>query len=313
VGADTDGSGEAVNGGAPGQAGSGVDEATRIPDALTRADLWPLVNICGGVFMLELGNVMGSLAFELRRKRDDSVEENSAANFGYYFTTSASYVSWSAAVASVPVYISVFPDRAFRLSPRGRLFFTLGLALSIGGNVLDLLAGAQRYRADFLFQDYLSTGTDFDYYYDRYRRGYLVYTVERITSYAFWGLGGAGMITAFFLPGEREALISGFWDRTALVGGMTLVGLGSVTGALALYYRQSHVSGGGDEADYNRYVLTSVLSYGFWALGGTAMILPLFTDIGRGKVAVEEESKPLRPEQLMLVPAPGGAILRFSY
>jgi hypothetical protein len=44
------------------------------------------------------------------------------------------------------------------------------------------------------------------------------------------------------------------------------------------------------------------------------MILPLFMDIGRGKgAAVEEESKPLRPEQLMLVPAPGGAILRFSY
>ena len=124
------------------------------------------------------------------------------------------------------------------------------------------------------------------------------------------------MITAFFLSGPRENPISGFWDRAALVGGMTMVGLGSVTRTLALNARQTHVQAGGDETAYNRYVLNSVLSYSLWALGGTAFILPFVTDLGGGrrdKNASEEGLTERRPENLQLLPIANGVVLRIAY
>jgi hypothetical protein len=178
------------------------------------------------------------------------------------------------------------------------------------------MAGAQRYRSDFLYDDYLSAGTGFDELYSRYRRAYIFYSVERLSSYSLWLIGGGGMITAFFLSGPRENPISGFWDRAALIGGMTMVGLGSVTRTLALNARQSHVQSGGDDTAYDRYVLNSVLSYSLWALGGTALILPFVTDLGRGKkdpAAPEDELSEPRPEKLQLLPMANGVMLRISY
>ena len=305
-----------VTDGGMGQAGEGVEEAAPTSVKLSRADVWPLVNICGGMFMLELGNVMGSVGFELRRTVSESAGDTSAANFGYYFTTSLSYVSWSAAVASVPTYLRFFPEKAFKLSQRGRRLYTAGVLLSISGNVLDLLACDQRYKNGFLYDDYMSAGTGFDELYDRYRRGYILYSVERWSSYAFWLLGGAGMIGAFFIPGPVESPIEGFWDRAILTGGITLVGLGSVTRTLALNAKQKHIESGGDEQAYDRYILNSVLSYSLWAVGGVGMVLPFFTDIRRGKA--DAQITPVRPEklrveQLRLVPLPQGMVLRISY
>ncbi len=289
----------------------------------SKADLWPLVNICGGVFLLELGNVMGSTGFELRRKISDTyVDYNEASwNFdalwntynsayiGYFVTTTLSYVSWSLAVASIPTYLAVFPDRAFQLSRWGKTLFTAGAALSIAGNVLDLMAGAQRYTNDFLYEDYKVA--DLDELYTRYRNGYILYSIERLTSYAFWLVGGAGMITAFFIPGPREEPISGFWDKASLIGGASLVGLGSVTRTVAFNHRQTFIeSDGKDEKAYDRYVLNSVLSYGFWAVGGVGMLLPFFTDIGGAKARAEPQQA--RPEKLRLLPLPNGVVIDIS-
>ena len=291
---------------APGEgAGPGPDLSPGPTEKLGKADLWPLVNICGGMFLLELGNVMGSTGFELRRKISD-------AQFGYSFTTTLSYVSWSLAVASVPTYLAVFPDRAFRLSRWGKTLFTAGAALSIAGNVLDLMAAAQRYTNDFLYEDYMAAGIDVDELYTRYRNGYILYSIERLTSYAFWLVGGAGMITAFFIPGPKEEPISGFWDKVSLVAGVSLVGLGSVTRTVALNHRQTFIeSDGMDEKAYDRYVLNSVLSYGFWAVGGVGMLLPFFTDIGGGKTRAEPRQ--VRPEKLRLLPLPNGVALQISF
>ncbi|MBA7569062.1 hypothetical protein ES708_10799 [subsurface metagenome] len=290
-----------------------------------KADLWPLVNICGGMFLLELGNVMGSTGFELRRKISDTYVEYSEASwnfgdlwksynsayFGYFFTTTLSYLSWSLAVASVPTYLAVFPDRAFRLSRWGKTLFTAGAALSIAGNVLDLMAGAQRYTNDFLYEDYMAAGTDLDELYTRYRNGYILYSIERLTGYAFWLVGGAGMITAFFIPGPKEEPISGFWDKASLVAGVSLVGLGSVTRTVALNHRQTFIeSDGMDEKAYDRYVLNSILSYGFWAVGGVGMLLPFFTDIGSAKARAEPRQA--RPEKLRLLPLPNGIAIDIS-
>jgi len=309
-GADTGGAGRRITDGALKQPGEG-DDTEGSSGKLTRADLWPLVNICGGMFMLELGNVMGSLGFELNRRISEPDGEAGSATFGYYFTTSLSYVSWSAAVASVPAYLLFFPDKAFMLSKRGKRIFTAGVMLSISGNVLDLLASEQRYTNDFLYDNYLSAGTGFDELHDQYRRGYILYSAERLTSYAFWLLGGAGMIGAFFIPGPEESPIEGFWDRAVFVGGMTLVGLGSVTRTLALAARQTHVDSGGDEKAYDRYVLNRALSYSFWALGGLGMVLPFAADFGGEKPTAEATQ--LRPEQLRLVPLPNGMILQYAY
>jgi TolB-like protein len=320
------GTGEGT-GRSPEDSGSGA--AQRSAERLGRADLWPLASICGGVFLLELGNVMGSTSFELRRRISDFYldYDETSWNFGelwktydsayvdYYTTATISYISWSAAVASVPTYLFAFPDRAFRLSRWGIVAFSAGIALSVSGNVLDLAACAQRYRNDFLYQDYMSAGTGQDELWDRYRRGYVVYSVERLTGYAFWLLGGAGMITAFFLPGPKEQPVSGFWDKTFLVGGMGLIGLGSVTRTLALNHRQTHVESGGDETEYDRYVLNSVLSYTLWALGGAGMLLPFLTDIGREEAEEGQEPSPERgrPERLRLLPMCNGVALRLSY
>jgi len=313
--------------------GAGIrpDLTPGLTEKLGKADLWPLVNICGGMFLLELGNFMGSTGFELRRKISDSYVDYSEASwnfdelwktynsayFGYFFTTTLSYVSWSLAVASVPTYLAVFPDRTFRLSRWGKTLFTAGAAVSIAGNVLDLMAGAQRYTNDFLYEDYMAAGTDLDELYTRYRNGHILYSIERLSSYAFWLIGGAGMITAFFIPGPKEEPISGFWDKASLVAGVSLVGLGSVTRTVALNHRQTFIENdGSDENAYDRYVLNSVLSYGFWAVGGLGILLPFLTDIGGGKATADDQHAPadeLRPEKLRLLPLPNGIMLRISY
>jgi len=315
AGEETEGFERDVTEGAVGQPGEGTDDAAGASVKLSRADLWPLVNICGGMFMLELGNVMGSMGFELRKKMSESAGDTSTATFGYYSSTVLSYVSWSAAVASVPTYLIFFPEKAFKLSQWGKRLFTAGMLLSITGNVVDLLACDQRYTNDFLYDDYLSAGTGFDELYDRYHRGYILYSVERLTSYAFWLLGGAGMIGAFFIPGPVESPIEGFWDRAVLTGGIALVGLGSVTRTLALNAKQTHIDSGGDEKAYARYILNSVLSYSLWAAGGVGMVLPFVTDFGRGKTDAQTPARPekLRFEQLRLIPLPHGMVLRISY
>ena len=296
--------------------GEGMEATPPQPIQLTRADRWPLMTICGGMFMLELGNVMGSVGFELRRTMVETARDPKWATFGYYTTTSLSYVSWSAAVASVPTYLLVFPEKAFKLSERGQRFFTAGVMLTMAGNVLDLLACNQRYTNIFLFEDYENAGTDFDELYKRYVWGYVFYSAERWGSYALWLLGGAGMIGAFFVPGPAESPIQGFWDRAILTAGTTLVGLGSVTRTLALNARQKHIESGGDEEAYTRYIRNSVLSYSLWAAGGIGMVLPFIADIGRGKA--DAQAAPLRPEklrfeQLQLLPLPQGMVLRISY
>jgi len=294
--------------------------------ALTKSDVWPLVTICSGMFFLEVGNAAASTGFELRRRTSDAYleYEQTSWNFdelyksynsaykGYIFSTVLSYVSWSAAVASIPTYLYVFPDRAFRLSKWGKIAFTSGAALSIAGNILDLLACSQRYRTDFLLEDYNAAGTGHDELWDSYQKGYTLYSVERLSSYAFWLIGGSAMIGAFFIPGEREQLIESFWEKTSLVGGISLIGLGSLTRTLALNFRQSYVEGGGsDEKAYDRYLLYSVLSYGFWAVGGTGMLLPFFADLGGGGRR-EAQPAPLNPEQLRLLPLPNGLLLQIS-
>jgi hypothetical protein len=303
-------------GGSIAQAEDGLGGTESKPVERTRADLWPLLTICGGMFMLELGNVMGSVGFELQQTMVETARDPKWATIGYYTATSLSYVSWSAGVASVPTYLLVYPERAFELSERGKRFFTTGVMLTVAGNVLDLLACNQRYTNEFLFEDYESAGTDFDELYKRYQWGYIVYSVERWSSYALWLLGGTGMITAFFIRGPAESPIEGFWDRAILTAGTTLVGLGSVTRTLALNARQKHIESGGDEEAYTRFLVNSVLSYSLWAAGGIGMLLPFIADFGRGKA--DAQATPVRPEklqfeQLQIVPLPQGMVLRISY
>jgi len=319
------GGSESGDGRENGQTQTAAEKRIASPEKRNRADLWALVDICGGMFLLELGNVMGSTSSELLRRVSETYidygetswnfdalwQTYSSAYRGYVFSNILAYVSWSASVASIPTYLFVFPEQAFRLSRLGSIVFASGAGLSAAGNVLDLMAGAQRYRNDFLYADYMSAGTDHDELFDRYRNGYILYSVERLTSYGLWLLGGAGMITAFFLPGEKMEPISGFWEKTMLVGGISLIGLGSVTRSVALNYRQNHIDSGGNEDDYQRYVLNSVLSYTLWALGGAGMVLPFVLELGKEKTAVETTK--VRPEQLQLLPVANGLILRVNY
>ncbi len=304
----------------------GLEEEEKLPAEYSRADVWSLVTICSGIFLLETGNIAAAASFELHRKISDTYFEyertswnfdelwrsDSSARFGYYFSTTLSYLSWTLGVASIPTYLYLFPEQAFSLSRWGRIIFTVGTALSIGGNVLDLLACTQRYRNDFLYEDYQAAGTDVDELKTRYDRGYVLYSVERLTSYAFWLIGGGGMITAFFIPGEKRSSIVGFWDKASLIAGVSLVATGSLTRTLALNYRQTFIeSDGKKDTAYDRYVLCSVLSYGFWAVGGTAMLLPLFVDLG--KTPADSEIEEPRSEALRLVPLPNGLILQYSW
>jgi TolB-like protein len=299
-------------------------------ESAARGKFWTSLSGAGAALLGLLGNVSGSMAFELRHSSDEAYADYLAAASGfdalwkdytglytgYAATTIGAYSCWTLAAAAPPLYLGLDRRGAFQLTPVGRRLYAWGTALTVAGSFLDLLAGAQRYRVDFLYDDYMSAGADWDRLYDRYVAGYALYMTERIVSYTLWGLGAAGAAGAFFLRGERQPVVAGFLEKALTVVGTALISGGSVTGTVALNARQEYAnSGGADNRAYDRYVGYSVASCLLWAAGGTALLLPVVRDLPgskRGRGAPAEEL-PRRPAELRLLPAPGGLLLQVSW
>lgn len=293
-------------------------------------DTWVQLSAAGGAFLGLLGNVSGSLSFLLHRSSDEAYADYEAATMdfdalwqrytrlhgGYAASAIGSYTFWTLAAAAAPVHWGLFPEKAFELTGLGRRAYVWGTGLTVAGHVLDLLAAAQSYTVEFLYDDYQSAGTDRDRLYTRYVAGRVVYVSEQVLSYALWGAGAAGAGGAFLLRGEREPVVEGVLEKALTVAGTALLSAGGFTRTAALNARQEYaVSGGLDEQAHSRYVGWAAASCALWAAGGAALIVPVLAELpggGRGEAGAQGEQGE-RPTRVSLLPAPGGLVVRVAW
>jgi hypothetical protein len=163
-----------------------------------------------------------------------------------------------------------------------------------------------------------------DSLFSEYESGYTLYSVSRILSYSFWGLGTAALVGSFFLPGERTPVISGPLDRWLTAAGTVLIAGGSLAQSIALHTRRlsqerfsAYLEGTTNldqlysdyHAAYTGYVVCSVLAYSFWALGGAGILTALFVTPSR---LDKEREKPQPAATALILPARDGLTLLIS-
>ncbi len=279
---------------------------------------------------MELGNIASSMSFELLLQSDESYQRYADASSGldalyqeyerdragYLALAITSYAGWGLGASAALTSLFLFPKEAYGLSRWGRAVFASGLSLTLAGNVLGLMAGNQSLINVELYNRYLNATANADSLFAEYRSGYVLYSVSRILSYSFWTLGGAAMVGAFFLPGQRTPTISGPLDRWLVGAGIALMTGGSLAQSTALYGRRlakqryaAYLGATGNldqlyadyRAAYTGYVVSSVLAYSFWALGGAGILTALFVT----PAAAGDKRESPRPVTLVL-PTPDG-------
>jgi TolB-like protein len=277
-----------------------------------------------GLLAMEVGNITSSIGFEMLLQSDESYQRYLEASaeldslygayqkdYGAYLGLEiTSFTGWGLGASAVVTSLFLRPRETYPLSRLGKIAFTTGLSLTLLGNMLGLLAGNQKLINTELYDRYLSATTDADRLFSEYKSGYALYSVSRILSYSFWGLGTAAWVGSFFLAGERTPVISGPLDRWLTAAGMVLIGGGSLAQSLALHLRRMSPTldqlYADNRAAYNGYVACSVLAYGFWALGGAGILTALFvTPSGLDKVG----EKPEKPATAFILPVQNGLTL----
>jgi hypothetical protein len=267
----------------------------------------------GGLLGMELGNVASPLSFELLLQSDESYQRYLEASSGldamyqeyqreyagYLALGITSFAGWGLGTAAIETSLFLFPSETYGLSRWGRAVFASGLSLILAGNVLGLMAGNQSLINIELYNRYLTATANFDSLFAEYRSGYVLYSVSRILSYSFWTLGGAAMIGAFFLPGQRTPTISGPLDRWLTAVGSALLAGGSLAQSMALQGRRLA------EQRHTAYLVGSVLAYSFWALGGAGLLTALFVT----PAATGEKREGPTPTALVLPTRDGLALL----
>jgi TolB-like protein len=294
-------------------------------------DILGLAVMSGGILFMEAGNTFGVMGFESMRKSEVLYGQYMAATGDfdalYAAYTSAqggsaifgisSYSLLGLGAAGISTSVFLLPPDAYRLSLMGKIAYSAGLACSVSGSVLALMAGNQEYAIGPLYDAYMNADADFDALYQQYRSGYTAYSLERIFGYSLWGLGGIAMAGSFFLPGEKAPMADSLWNKILFAGGTALVSGGGFTQSMALNVRQlseerykayMNATTGFDAlyADYSashgNYVLLSALSYGLLASGAAAVITSLFVPLGSPSAQASAEL----PVILSLIPLPDG-------
>ena len=294
-------------------------------------DILGLAVMSGGILFMEAGNTFGVMGFESMRKSEILYGQYMAATGDfdglYAAYTSAqggsaifgisSYSLLGLGAAGISTSVFLLPSDTYRLSFMGKIAYAAGLACSVSGNVLALMAGNQQYTNVPLYDAYMSADADWDALYQQYQSGYTAYSLERIFSYSLWGLGGVAMAGSFLLPGEKAPMADSLLNKILFAGGTALVSGGGFTQSMALNARQlseerykayMKATTGFDAlyADYSashgNYVLLSALSYGLWAGGAAAVITSLFVPLGSPSAQASAEF----PVILSLIPLPDG-------
>ncbi len=297
-------------------------------------DLLGFAVMTGGIFFIEAGNAFGVMGFESMLKSEVLYGEymKAAGDFETLYTTYAS-VQGCSTILGVSSYsllglgagglsagVFLFPSNAYRLSFWGRLAYSAGLACSVSGNTLALMAGNQEYENGLLYDAYMNATDDWAALYQQYQAGYTAYSLERIIGYSLWGLGGIAMAGSLFLPGEKAPMEDSLLNKIVFASGMALVSGGGFLQPMALNARQAaeekykaymKATTGIDTlyADYSsshgQYILLSAFSYGLLAGGAAAVITSLFIPFGTPMAQEGVET----PFNVSMIPLPNGVAL----
>ena len=284
-----------------------------------------------GVLLLGAGGIASDFGFEAQRRADaawadfTSAGVNDSTLLGNYDSNRtrsvgfglSSYALWALGAGGLSASISLLPGEALSFSPLGRLCMAAGVITGVAGNYFALKAGMQSFRNGVLWSDYAGSGGS-STGYSEYEMGYKSYMAFRVLNYALWGVAGAGVAAAPFLPGEKRAAAATPLQKILLSAGLVMMAGGSYCGSMSLNalrdseVRWSDYTGAGTndsalftayEKAYGRYLTTSILSYGLWAGGGTAVLVGLLAPFGA--IASAQETTPL---SFGVLPAPGGFI-----
>ena len=157
--------------------------------------------------------------------------------------------------------------------------------------------------------------------YGEYEDGYSLYRATRVAGYTLWGLGGAGLIGAFLIPGDREPLAPTLRDKLLLAAGMVLLTAGNIFHSCSLNALaeaeerwDEYLNAGAAqesllppyEKTYDRFTLNRFLAYGFWIGGGVLVLTSLFMP-SKGPAA---HGPAVQPVSMDLVPLDQG--IRFA-
>ena len=282
-----------------------------------------------GAIAMQVASIASAISFELQQTSEEAYTSylQAAADvqdfYSAYAWTYTGHLAlglgadglWAGGATAVAAAVFKYPQETYVLSRSGRAMFAASWSLILSGNVLGLLAGNQYYTNEKLYQDYLQAAADIEDFRKRYEAGHAWYLTSRILSYSFWGLGGAGLVCASLLPGDRTPILSGPRDRWLMAGGTALVAAGSLFQSMALNTRElaedrykDYLAASADTGDfYNSYlsartqnVIYSILAYTLWAGGGVGILGSLFTNPDRGRPQKEPQAA------LVIVPTPAG-------
>jgi len=281
-----------------------------------------------GAIAMQVASIASAVSFELQQTSEEAYTSylQAASDVQDFYSAYAwAYTGhfalglgadglWAGGATAVAAAVFKYPQETYVLSRAGKAMFAASWSLILSGNVLGLLAGNQYYTNEMLYQDHHQFSERFD-------AGHAWYLTTRILSYSFWGLGGAGLVCASLLPGDRTPILSGPRDRWLMAGGTALVAAGSLFQSIALNTRElaedrykDYLAASADTGDfYNSYlsartqnVIYSVLAYTLWAGGGAGILGSLFLSPDRGRPQKEPRAA------LVIVPTPTGLAVWIS-
>lgn len=246
-------------------------------------------------------------------------------NQGSYEALSiASYSFWGAGLAAAGG--TWFFTDSLSLSFWGRVTYAAGLLFCLEANVFTILASNQALTTLNSWQDYISAESDPQNLYSLYRQDQETLSIFRIWALSTLGIGTVLQSGAPFIPGEKHPLAPSLLNKILLTSGALFLSAGNLMSAVAFNTRSSleeefdaYMASEGSAAAalyqdsyqslHERYRGQSLLTYGLWALGGTASLVSLFVPFGSG------EPVAALPFDFTVIPVSGGvgAVFHYSY
>ncbi len=217
---------------------------------------------------------------------------------------------------TIGVGINYLLDDSLAFSKTGKYLFSISYGMNTLGNAVATLSSQLSFISMHKYLEYSYTDTDFTSKYNAYRDSLLWPAAARYTAYGLWGLGYAGIITSYFLPGERKPMIVSRKARRLMSWGSALTGFGNISSNLAMKYRgeveelwiNENASGAviGDTSYGSKEITAEIFTYTSYGLilGGSVLTI-------MGLLMPGEEITANKPEEknitFNIIPAENGA------